>query len=569
MKSAILFVSTPSGTSDTNEMSETLPTPAEKLEQIENVQNEITELSGRLEQNRLILEQNRDLLQTLRDEFSPVAQIAEQNIRRNHFGIDPNFPAEQYFGNEYLKWIDERGAVHIFTVQTDGVIAFRPADRDLTFHETTNGYEITRIAGPRWMFDEHGLLTAKCDPNQRCLYFRRRPTSFLRVLFGENPRFVVTEISDDAGRSWELEYENDLLVNVTDPLGGTQIYEYDETGHLTRHTNAAGLASHYEWNPDHTLAAHINPHGGLNRYFYRKINGRPRVVRETDPFGAERFFEYHFPNETEPVNGLHYSAKTVYRDRRGSETTYFFDQRGNTIRILHPDGVEENFAYDQARNLVWHRDGEGHATKYEYNAQNQVTRIVFPDRNAETRVYENGFLARRVDPVGGVYVYLRDERGNLLEEHRPDGTWMNAEYASGEQPARLRENNGRVIEERRDPSGGTLRYVFNPRGFITGVTDQNGGFWLREVDGNGRTTGLVDPLGNRKVFDPNGGETEYYFDLRDRIVRIKNALGGETSYGYGPFDNRNYWRDPTGRELFAQFDERNRIVSLRSIRSAI
>lgn len=51
-----------------------------------------------------------------------------------------------------------------------------------------------------------------------------------------------------------------------------------------------------------------------------------------------------------------FNVVTSWQDTLGLVTQYFYDDRGNLIRILHPDGSEETFTYDEWGQLIGQAD---------------------------------------------------------------------------------------------------------------------------------------------------------------------------------------------------------------------
>jgi RHS repeat-associated protein len=251
-------------------------------------------------------------------------------------------------------------------------------------------------------------------------------------VIGQKPKLL--SIQDRNGNTLTLGYTNGLLSSVTDGLNrglsfiytGSRIYrvnfngwvnqyEYDSVGNLITYKNTRALVSPpqppvtYTYYNDsqlnHAMKSYTLPKGnGMTFEYY--MNGK--VFKHYNTLGETTTFTYNeFRRETVTVN------------ERGFTRKFFFDDKGNPVKIVEENGAERTYAYDPANpmNRTTSRDPMGNITQYAYDANGNVTRVTAPSGSTVEFSYFNAFSQPgKIKDANGNYTLLKyDANGNMVE----------------------------------------------------------------------------------------------------------------------------------------------------------
>lgn len=100
--------------------------------------------------------------------------------------------------------------------------------------------------------------------------------------------------------------------------------------------------------------------------------------------------------------------------------------------------------------------------------------------------------------------------------------------------------------------------------------------WEFSYDATGRLTSIIDPLENTtqwtyayngngttiSIMDPEGKETRYYYNQRDHLVNVTDALGNSIRYEVGPEGEIGQQWDQEGESILYRYDLRNRLTKI-------
>ncbi len=408
----------------------------------------------------------------------------------------------------------------------------------------------------------------------------------------------------------------------TDALGNTRTFAYDAGNNLTRETDAAGTVRSYAYNAkgqptsltdgtgestnfaydakgnltqiidgdgnvaqDVVFAANGSPSkvvgfGGTTEFTY---NGFGDPVTQKGPGGAELSFTYDANGRQltstakRTVNGSPANEITTYtydpngrvksitnplgnvteftydshglvltmKDPKGYVTTNTYDKRGNLSRTDFPDGTFELFSYDLKNRKTAQMDRGGRTTFFEYNARGRLTEILYADGNSVTNVF---------NAVGSI-LSTTDERGNTTTyEYNATNRRSKITDALGKSFA-MAYNAGGALASITDPMGQATQFEYDARNFgaqrpsRTIFPDGNS---MRQVYGSsGRIASRTDEAGRT---------TSYEYDGAGRLVKVTDALSGETTYGYDEPGNRISQTDAAARTTTFEYDAGGRMT---------
>lgn len=125
---------------------------------------------------------------------------------------------------------------------------------------------------------------------------------------------------------------------------------------------------------------------------------RGNLISEIHPDGFKTTYEYDEKNN-----------KIAATFPSGNKITYEYDERGNQIAITSSDGKKYTYEYDERNNQISGKNPKGVEWIYEYDERNNKIATIFP--NGEKVTYEY------------------DERGNQISSTHPNGEKWNYEYA--------------------------------------------------------------------------------------------------------------------------------------------
>jgi len=350
-----------------------------------------------------------------------------------------------------------------------------------------------------------------------------------------------------AGHDIRLYYNARGHLNaVRDSAGRRILFDCDpETGrllrtHLPAPANASQHETHtrYEYSEAGELVSVYNPLNDRWTYEYDE-GGAHLLVRETDPANLSWYFEYDgrdsdaFCTRTWGHGGIYdhlidYDKDgrvTVVTNSHDEKTLYRMNPLGLVVEIKRPGLRPERFEYD--------------------------------DRNAQVR--------RHTDVRGGETLVDRDERGNVTQIRRPDGTTIELEFGEldnrplcgidplGNEWRWRYDSAGRLVEET-DPLGRSTRWSFR-EGLLNRVEHPGELVSKLEYDRHKNLCTVRSGHHSRQRVQ----HAEY--DARGRIVRLVDVRGGVTTREYDPCDRLLKERLPDGDLVEHRYDRAGNLLA--------
>jgi RHS repeat-associated protein len=319
-------------------------------------------------------------------------------------------------------------------------------------------YTLTTKEGMAYRYHEDRGLEKVTDRNGNVLTYGK---DGIKHSLGEEVRFV----RDHRGR----------IKEIIAPDGTKLTYEYDAAGDLVRYADQGGLVYRYDYlaRPAHYLDSAFDPLGkrvmkaeydAENRFIgvidalgnrvdrrdfdtanntgiIRDGNGnattliyddRGNVVEEIDPQGNKTIRRYEDPRNPD--------METTVIDRRGMVTERAYDERGNLLAVKEKgsmtvplsDPVTTSFVYNSLDEVVRITNARGESTLFDYDSQGNLVRLTNAFGDSSKFTYDS--QGRRTS--------FTDFNGNttLLEHHAgcacgapskivyPDGTYQTYEY---------------------------------------------------------------------------------------------------------------------------------------------
>ena len=377
------------------------------------------------------------------------------------------------------------------------------------------------------------------------------------------------EVANGVFEVWKYDYSGQgEVVRVTDPSGNVEVTDLDERGLLWRVRRGVGtpqeISSTVDYDGDERPVRFVTPRGHVGEVEY---DGYGRMERTKHPNGHERRFSYHATGQPSVVEDWDTSGSADASDDEllGRELrTFDAHDRLRTRSVL--DRVDQGADIYSTWETTWDRSGkilesrgpDGARVKYETDGLARYVKVIDDLDNRAEYVFENGRLARTdtFDRVGAADV-LR--------------TRQELDYDAAGFVAAIRQKNvagtqtpdiGRTVE--RDVFGGVLRAVdangaptefdYDGRGRVIRVRkSRQGALYLAEerVYVNGRLQSVTDPA-NESVF--------YVYDELDRVKQIDYANGFSEVFGYDADGNMTSFTDRNGTEHALIYDVMGRLL---------
>lgn len=460
-----------------------------------------------------------------------------------------------------------RGAFGFFDFNPD---RYRLTTKDgLTYHyhQQTGLEKITDKSGNVVTFTRDGIQHS----SGTSIRFERDPQGRIRriidpagkpITYAIDAQGDLRSVTDQENLTTRFTYRTDrrhYLDEVFDPLGRRAVKtEYDDRGRIKSTTDALGNKVEQNFDPSQFTGTIRDANGNLTLLVY---NDRGNVLRETDPLGKVKLYEYSDPNNPD--------LETKITDKNGNVIERQYDRNGNVLKILERGSTaqpinpphETVFTYDAGNRVKSARNPRGHLTLFDYDAA--------------------GGLIKVTNAAGDSSTFTNDSRGRPRAFADFKGNATTFEYVTSDQPTKVTFADGTYQTIAYNGFGQvTVQSSFEVDGTLVEKKQT-------EYDNLGRVTAEIDGTGNvvRRFYkgqqldyeiivnpaSPNETPvtpiaqrrsriTDYEYDDGGRLLKQIDANGGVVEYRYDRNGNRVFLKDPVGTVTTWIYDGLNRIV---------
>lgn len=362
------------------------------------------------------------------------------------------------------------------------------------------------------------------------------------------PQASVAFVRDAAGRIVEAVHFDP----EGERLGTLARYTYDRDGDLVAALDQYGNRREYRYR--HHLITHYTDRTGRGMHLeWDGTGAKARCVREyADDGSFETRFAWHPDFRMVSVT-----------DALGGETRHYYDRKGYTFRVIHPDGSEEWLYRDANSNLVQYTHADGGVERMRYDARDNLVRHQRVDGSViEMHYDEKDQMVRLVDPQGHTWLREYDDQGHVAASIDPLGHKTQYVY----------DGQGRPVEVT-DARGGTKTMTYDAAGQLASYTDCSSktGTWTYDADG--RLIAATDPGGGASAYRyaANGtleearsaaGVERFQYDAEGRLLAATDPLQRVTRYTYDAAGRVASRIDPLGHTLRYGYDRLGRLVRL-------
>lgn len=242
-------------------------------------------------------------------------------------------------GNTTRNTYDSSGRV---TAQEDGAAN----TTSFSYTTTSSGLAETDVTSPGGGITTYlyggGLLLQSTDP-----------LSYTTV-YDYNSYALPVQETDPLGRATQMSYDSSgNQLSETDPLGNRQQWSYDSHDNVLTHTDADGNATTYTYNSMDEPTSVTTPSGKKATYAYDPSGN---LTSATDPRGKAATYSYNSAGQPASVTNAD-----------GSTTSYTYDAMGNPLTVTDPEGHVATYGYDAAERLASVTAPGGGVTGYSYD----------------------------------------------------------------------------------------------------------------------------------------------------------------------------------------------------------
>lgn len=416
----------------------------------------------------------------------------------------------------------------------------------------------------------------------------------------DTERDRLSEYTDRNGGAWTLaapvvsgDPTNIVrTVRVSDPADRAHFYDYDPIrGRILRYLSPLGMETRPEDQPppDETIPtppADCPPPPDEPPFCEVPIGGGPGSFPPVEFQGARSF--------TYDDNGF----QSTITDENGNAITLGHDARGNVIsrRSCRTDATNCQTAYfeyspvgtnltdPRLDKIVAARDARStsatdtrYKTAYVYTTRGQLETQTTPDGAVVRHAYTTdstpafgggntpaGLVRTTTDPRGAVTRYAYFRNGDLAEITSPAGLITRFGYDT----LGRRTTTTQISDT--FPNGVTSTVAYDKLSRPTVATAPP---TTNEITGDThrlRTTTSYDADGNptkAEAVDLSGGDptrtASLLYNEHNRVIRMTDAEGGETSFRYDSFGNRTRMVDASGVQYEYAYTARNKIAEVR------
>jgi RHS repeat-associated protein len=254
-----------------------------------------------------------------------------------------------------------------------------------------------------YTYDEKGNLTNTFLPNG----------AIINVVY--NKQGLPKQATDADGGKWQWEYdeaghlikqinplqqvtsykyENGLLTSLTDALGSTTLFFYNNKGQLIQAQSSNGESTQWQYNYKGFCTATLYANGTVQRIHY---NAAGNIEKIEEPDGNVKHITYNIAgkpiqakdNNSNIVFEYDNTGKLISRSEGGQKIKFAYDTELNLTTVINEEGSRYVFELDANGQIIVETGFDGLTRHYQRNKAGQVTKVERPGERSTQYQYNN------------------------------------------------------------------------------------------------------------------------------------------------------------------------------------
>ncbi|MCI5149798.1 MAG: RHS repeat protein, partial [Candidatus Electrothrix sp. MAN1_4] len=489
----------------------------------------------------------------------------------------------QYFGTGWASNLDVFLLVQNYAPLYEGIQIRFSDGHTQDFEKNGSGYEPSTP-------DNFDTLTQDGDE-----FVLERKHSLEQWRFGADGN--LKEIQDRNGNTITYTYTNGLLTEISE--GNRSIsFKHDADGHIIEAALPEDIVLSYEYEED-LLVAMTDGEGNRTEYRYNEEKQLTEIVTPLGHSTVRMSYDERYRVAEQVVGeserysfayqGEDAAEATTITDSYGNATIQRHDEDGRQKEIIHPDGSTEQFEYDAQNNRTRYVDPAGGEYSYTYDVRGNRLTLDGPLGLHKQWEYNlRNLVNSTTEKIDATrersFTFTYDDNGNLKQFCLPLGDCGSITYDEHGLPLEMTDLRGNTTKNAydaegdlisvTDPEGAATAFNHDDLGRIIGKTKPLGNAYSYSYDNNSNLVAVDGPLGfhigyeydaNNNLIqslDPNGGAIKYDWTASDSIAAVTNQLGFSSSFAYGLMNERTGRTDAEGREWTYTYDNMLRVIDV-------
>ena len=336
-----------------------------------------------------------------------------------------------------------------------------------------------------------------------------------------------------SSQSTQFTYDDRLnLVKITDALNRETVYTYDGNRNVTAVTDILGTQT-FTYNSLGEVLTATDRMGGMTANTYSSTGS---LLTTSDPQNNTTTFTYNSLGQPATV-----------KDALDRVTTLTWDSQGRMTKVKDANNRETNFAYDARARITGVTNAKAETTSFNYDLNNRLNKITYPDTTFTSVTYDlAGRRTAVTDPLGHATTYGYDGAYRMISVTDALNQSTSFVYDLMSNMVSQTDALGNVTDFEYDDFN-RLKQVKYPFPVAGGTRlEENFTYDLvgrpkTHIDTAGRTTTYVydDPNKKISITDPMSQVTQFEYNARSQVTKVKDALNQEYLFTF----------DPLGRKL--------------------
>ncbi|MCH2225361.1 MAG: DUF6531 domain-containing protein [Crocinitomicaceae bacterium] len=319
-----------------------------------------------------------------------------------------------------------------------------------------------------------------------------------------------TSIRLPNGGSTNYIFENNHLVAAKNAKNALWLWEYDEKGFLTKRIGPSNDTTRYKYTDD-LLTKIIDANGLETLLFYNEEHTLEKVIL---PTGEETNWKYNGQGQL-----LHALSN------QDTSVNYHYDELGRVKQMKTIDGNMVHLKYDGVGNVI-HAKDKHHQVKFEYSPTGKLESREENDTKIKFAYTKADQLKAITNEHMSLYRFDRDKNGQIIQESGFDGLTRKYERNAGGQVSQTITPDGRQVAYSYDLLGNVSVVTYDDQSKEVYTYDKSGAL-IEAVNENGVVTLERDELGKVLVETQNGVRIENTYNRLGQRLALKSNLGAD------------------------------------------